>query len=282
MNRRNFITSSAKAAIGISAIGAISILSSCSSKKEESKSDNSFAVLRVSSDPYKSDEKQRFAFAIFNKTVVASKGSIDVTVTSPSKKKTVFKSLAVREKGIEGQGIYSFPIIFNEVGSWNLSTTFKGNSIELAFSVAAQSTAPALGASVPISKTPTNADPLDAEILCTRFKGTCELHDHSVDELLKTKKPFVVIFATPARCRTSYCGPVLDLAREVAKKSSLETVHIEIYKNETTADTLDAVKAWNLPSEPWIFGVNSEGKIDWRLDGAFDKSEIEELFERLK
>lgn len=283
ISRRKFIGTSAKAAIGIGALSAVPLLASCSSNNESSTSSPSkYAALRVSSDPYKSDLEQRFAFSIFEGTEVAASGNLsEVTVTSPSGKKEIVKNVKIRDKGITGQGIYSLPLVFGEAGSWKLDTTFKGNKLDLSFSVAENATAPAIGNVAPISTTPTIAKPLDAEVLCTAFDGTCELHDHSIDEVAKRNNSYVVIFATPARCQTAYCGPVLDLTREVAKEYDYDVIHIEIYKNETTNDTLDAVKTWNLPSEPWIFGIGKDGKVDWRLDGAFDQSEVEELFIRL-
>lgn len=284
ISRRNFIKLISITAAGAGTIGLSGIVGACSSKNETSKVDstNEPVALRVSSDTYKTDLKQRVAFSIFNQDrEVVSTGSVAVTLTSPAGKKQVFDKVQVREKGIPNQGIYSLSAVLNEVGPWKLETNFKNQPLDLTFEVTQVNVAPALASECPTAKTPTNSDPLDAEILCTRFKGECGLHEKSVPELLATKKPFVVIFATPARCQTNYCGPVLDLTREVAQTTSIPVIHIEIYKSETSSETLDAVTDWNLATEPWMFGVTSEGKIDSRLDGAFDKSEIEELFAKL-
>lgn len=258
----------------------VGLLSSCTSDKKD-ETTGPLSILTVSSDPYATDLTQRFAFSIFESSSVASKGSLNVVLESPDGKIKEFTDVSVRDKGIPEQGIFSIPVTFTEPGIWNLSTTFEGEPLELAVKVAESATAPALGSACPDVNTPTQDNPLDAEILCTRFEGTCEFHTKSVPQLLATKKPFVVLFATPARCQTSYCGPVLELTRNVAKNFDLEVVHIEIYPDETSQDVLDAVKKWNLPSEPWLFGVKADGTIDSRIDGAFDQSEIEEAFEAL-
>src|SRR5690606_813352 len=117
-----------------------------------------------------------------------------VTLISPSKKQQNFKNVPLREKGIKGRGLYSIDAKLNEPGSWTVKALHKSKPVELAFSVASTNVAPFHGHACPTSPTPTNANPLDAKILCTRFEGTCELHKKSVPELLASGKPFVVLF----------------------------------------------------------------------------------------
>lgn len=294
MNRRNFLKIISIGAVGAGTLGTSALVASCSGNDEKKSSTNktskskdsgpeaTLAAKRVSSDIYKTSIPQRIAFFIFDKDhQIVSSGKIQVTLTGPSGDKQEFKDVELREKEIKGRGIYSIEANLNEVGPWKLETNFKNQPLDLTFDVAEKSSAPGLEAPCPDSITPTDDDQLDAEILCTRLDGNCGLHKNSVSELLKNKEPFVVIFATPARCQTAYCGPVLDLTRDVANETKLPVIHIEIYKNETSNDVLDAVTKWNLPSEPWMFGITSEGKINTRLDGAFDKIEIEDLFARL-
>lgn len=283
IDRRNFLKSLGIGGAGIALAGSPLLISACSSvKKADSGTETELVALRVSSDLYKTDLKQRFAFSIFDQdSKVASEGKLDVEITSPTSKKQTFKDVEVREKGIPGQGIFSVMAVLDEVGNWEMKTKFKGKQLDLAFAVEQTNIAPALNKPCPTGPTPTEKNPLDATILCTRFDGDCGLHKTDVPSLLNSKKPFVVIFATPARCQTSYCGPVLDLTKEVAKNSDIKAIHIEIYKNETSNDVLDAVSEWGLQTEPWLFGINADGTINSRLDGAFDMSEIEEVFAQL-
>ena len=169
----------------------------------------------------------------------------------------------------------------NETGTWEIKTKHESQPLEFSIAVAEKNIAPFMDDACPTADTPTNSSPLDAKILCTRFDGECGLHKKNVPQLLQSNKPFVVLFATPARCQTNYCGPVVDLALAAKKKFDVEIVHVEIYKDDVSNDVLDAVTAWNLPSEPWMFGVTASGKISNRLDGAFDQSEIEDLIKNL-
>lgn len=280
MQRREFLRKMFIAGAGMATLSSSAILASCASSEKEAESDeDGFVAIRVSSDLYKSVLMQRFAFTIFNTDkTVASSGPVDVEVKSPSGRNTSFTNVKVRESGIKDRGIYSFENDFFEAGNWNITVNFKGSNLDLNVTVNETNVAPGISELVPTIDTPTDINPLDAKILCTSQDGNCGLHKKSVPELLNSKKPFVVLFATPARCQTAYCGPVLDLTKEVASKSNLETVHVEIYKDDISNDVLDAVSTWDLPSEPWLFLVSADGKVLKRLDGAFDKSEVQETY----
>ena len=91
------------------------------------------------------------------------------------------------------------------------------------------------------------------------------------------------MFATPARCQTQYCGPVLDtmLPMVATYSDRIDFVHVEIYKNNQTTDVVPAVGAWGLGGEPWLFGIDSGGLVTARLDGAFDATEIQALLDGL-
>ena len=75
-------------------------------------------------------------------------------------------------------------------------------------------------------------------------------------------KPVAVLFATPARCQSQYCGPVLDSLLPLVGdyQDRVDIVHVDIYKDLRTNETSPTVTAWNLPSEPWLFGVDATGR----------------------
>jgi hypothetical protein len=92
------------------------------------------------------------------------------------------------------------------------------------------------------------------------------------------QKPIVLLFATPALCQSRVCGPVVDIAEQV--KSSYEGdadfIHMEIYNdNELDKGFREQVVKWHLPTEPWVFTIDSEGKIAARIEGAFSARELE-------
>ena len=102
------------------------------------------------------------------------------------------------------------------------------------------------------------------------------------------KKPIILLFATPALCQSRVCGPVVDIAEEVKAENAGKAafIHMEIYRDNTIAPgclegTMPAeecfrpqVLAYRLPTEPWVFAINRNGKIVARLEGAYSKDEL--------
>ena len=84
------------------------------------------------------------------------------------------------------------------------------------------------------------------------------------------------MFATPARCQSRYCGPVLDQLIAVVPQyqDRITPIHVEIYKDLTSND-LDRHRTWlGVCGEPWIFAIDGTGKVTERLGGAFATDEI--------
>ena len=125
--------------------------------------------------------------------------------------------------------------------------------------------------------TPTEADVAgDLSQIDTRVPPDTQ-HEVDFADVLG-QKPIVLLFATPALCQSRVCGPVVDIAEQV--KSSYEGdadfIHMEIYNdNELDKGFREQVVKWHLPTEPWVFTINSEGKIAARIEGAFSARELE-------
>jgi hypothetical protein len=97
------------------------------------------------------------------------------------------------------------------------------------------------------------------------------------------KKPAVLLFATPALCKSRVCGPVEDIAAQVAAQydGKVTFVHQEIYNNNNVQDGFrPQVGKWRLPSEPWAFAIDKQGKIVDRLEGAFSASEMQQAAQK--
>ncbi len=83
------------------------------------------------------------------------------------------------------------------------------------------------------------------------------MHDDDFADVVG-KKPVVLLFATPALCSSRVCGPVADIAEQVKSERGDEASFIlqEIYNdNEVDKGVREQVKAYNLPSEPWLFVI---------------------------
>jgi hypothetical protein len=128
---------------------------------------------------------------------------------------------------------------------------------------------------------------LGTDPLCTRTDDAnkpapCAFHQSSLDQVLGKGKPVIAMFATPARCQSRYCGPVLDqligLAPEYGDR--IVPIHVEIYKDLTSNNLVTATETWLVISgEPWIFAMDGAGNVTGRLSGAFATDEIRTLID---
>ena len=88
-----------------------------------------------------------------------------------------------------------------------------------------------------------------------------------------------LLFATPALCQSRVCGPVVDIAEQVKERTDADVsfIHMEIFEdNQFDKGPREQVQAYNLPTEPWLFVVDSKGTIDTVFEGPFSADELEE------
>jgi hypothetical protein len=98
------------------------------------------------------------------------------------------------------------------------------------------------------------------------------------------KKPIVLLFATPQFCQSRVCGPVVDVAEQLkhayGKKAAF--IHMEIYEdNDPNKGVRPQVQAFHLPSEPWLFAIGTDGKVEDEIDGAFGVKELTRVVKKL-
>ena len=138
--------------------------------------------------------------------------------------------------------------------------------------------------------TPTTANPLDVAQGCTRRVdgqyAPCGMHAVSLDQSLAAGRPVMLSFATPQFCTSAMCGPVVDTIESIRTSrewGDVDWIHVEIYKDYESdrQGLVDAVRTWNLPSEPWLFGIDRSGAVVDRLEGPILPVEVSELAERI-
>jgi hypothetical protein len=237
----------------------------------------------LSGDLYVSDAPQRFAFAMLAKEGFASQGSATLAVAPEGTTPTEFVETTLHEAGLpERRGVYVAELTLDRAGIWDGIADREGDKLPFVFQVKAQADAPTIGANAPLDPSPTPANALGVDPICTR-DPMCELHAQSLDTIVGKGKPVAVLFATPARCQSQYCGPVLDslLPLVADYQDRVDVVHVDIYKDLRTNLTSPTVTAWGLPSEPWLYGVDAAGVITGRLDGAFGQDEMRALLDDL-
>ena len=188
-----------------------------------------------------------------------------------------------------GQGIYTATVQFDREGRWGIlaATTASNKKFEASagINVSTKSLVPELGSKPPVSTTKTTNQLSQLPSITSDPNPNIRLYRTSLHEAIPSGLPTIVVFATPAFCKTSTCGPQLEILSELEfnyrKKANF--VHVEIYDNpnEIQGDISRGVISpevlkWNLPSEPWTFLIDSDGLIYSRFEGFTTFDEIEE------
>jgi hypothetical protein len=98
------------------------------------------------------------------------------------------------------------------------------------------------------------------------------------------KRPIVLLFGTPKFCQSRVCGPVVDVTEqarhEYADKAAF--IQMEIYSdNDPEKGISSQVRAFHLPSEPWLFTIDREGDVSSAIEGAFGAELLTEAIERV-
>jgi hypothetical protein len=139
-----------------------------------------------------------------------------------------------------------------------------------------------VGDKAPRTHTPTKASVGGNVTKIDTRSPPSSMHDEDLANVLG-KKPVVLLFATPALCKSRVCGPVVDIAEQVKAKHDDEAawIHMEIYNdNEVEKGYRPQVVEWKLPTEPWLFTIDRTGRIAARIEGAFSARELEEALKK--
>ena len=109
----------------------------------------------------------------------------------------------------------------------------------------------------------------DRSLLDTR-DPTTDMHEDFAKVV--GKKPVALLFATPQLCESRVCGPVTDIALQMRAKygDEMEFIHPEVFvENNQQKGLRPPLQAFNLPTEPWLFVVDKQGRVTARLEGSF-------------
>jgi hypothetical protein len=151
-----------------------------------------------------------------------------------------------------------------------------------AIDVKDESASPAVGAPAPASQTPTLANAPIAQ-LSTATEPVPELYRSSIAGSIRDGVPFVVAFATPKFCASRTCGPTVDVVDAVRRETAVRTIHVEVYEdNDPNKGVNEWMREWNLPSEPWVFVVGSDGRVAAKFEGSVSVDELAEAVRSAK
>lgn len=179
-------------------------------------------------------------------------------------------------------GVYVGQGTFDKAGEWGVEAVvnqpgFATETQRIGFQVLAKDPSPAVGTQAPHTKTLTLADVNgDRTKISSADVDDRILHQLSIDTAVTNGKPTVILFATPRFCQTRTCGPshqvVMGLAENYADKVNF--IHIEVFKDFDSFEVADAMREWNLESEPWLIFVDANGNIVRKYEGGITNKEI--------
>jgi hypothetical protein len=191
------------------------------------------------------------------------------------------------EKGL--RGYYIGNVDFSEAGELGVEVQLAGGGIEEELrgkvEVKTESTTTAYGEVPPATDTPTIDDVDKLERISTDSTPVPRFYEYSIADALRRGQPSVVVFATPKFCQSAVCAPTLDTVQKVSKGFPNATfVHVEPYELEELPEQLIPVEAmteWKLPTEPWVFVMDSDGKVAEKYEGVMAPEELRSALEKL-
>lgn len=185
------------------------------------------------------------------------------------------------------KAVYVTDIDIDKPGEWRLvalvreGDTYQSVRIP-SLVVGKESKVPQPGDSAPSIHTPTADEVGDLDEIDTRDPHDT-MHEADFADVLG-EKPVVLLFATPLLCQSRVCGPVVDVAEQVKSEfgDEVEFIHMEVFEdNEIEKGIRPQVADFNLRTEPWLYVIDSDGKVSTAIEGAFSVDELEQAVEEV-
>ncbi|MDQ3935743.1 MAG: hypothetical protein M3340_14050 [Actinomycetota bacterium] len=241
--------------------------------------------------------RNRFAFALFDRTrrqigdtpaAVYVAPAVGGAVEGPYRAR--YQSLEVADRhrsetvqrdGDAARSIYVADIPFRGEGEYEVlgvtqldQRVVGGTPVKV--SVGYSRRPPTVGQAVPRVHTPT-ADEVGSLAEIDTREPPSTMHEDDLADVLG-RRPVMLLFATPRLCRSRVCGPVVDVMEQVKSErpAGAAYIHMEIWNgNSRDQGQRPQVRAFGLPSEPWLFAIDARGRVAARIEGAFGVREAE-------
>ncbi|MFN8620243.1 MAG: hypothetical protein U0869_05800 [Chloroflexota bacterium] len=202
-----------------------------------------------------------------------------------------------------GRGLYRTNVDFTCAGEWGLRVSAQlpapsgspagaspqAVTASVIFDVLPAGTVPAIGSAAPQSDSLTATTLDEVKKISTDDDPDLDFYSHTIKQAVTSGKPSAILFATPAFCQTATCGPTLDHVKAIAKdfKEQVIFVNVEPYQLKETPNGLQpaldadghlqpvqAVTEWGLPTEPYLFIVDKDGKVFAEFEGILGEDEV--------
>jgi hypothetical protein len=208
--------------------------------------------------------------------------------------KPQYRSSTTTDDPDAANSVYVADVDFPKAGSYRVtalaeldgrkvSTTSFGAKVE---KPGAEGLPPAVGEAAPNVATPTLSDVAgDAARISTRQPAAEDLLQTNLKDVYG-KKPVALLFATPALCQSRVCGPVVDVMEQVRAETKGDDVAFianEIYnENRVDRGLRPEPAAYRIPTEPWLFVLDGQGRVADRIEGAFSAEELKAAIRKAK
>jgi hypothetical protein len=286
MNRRAFLSRGIALGVGAAAW-------SCSKGKKSSSPGESQVSVAVTAQVGLAAGDTRNGISVFRGQTPYVPKRLAARLVPPNGQP--FEVTLQREKVLFGSGgsepatavtdIYVFRHDF-DAGIWQVQAIADNKPSVAVFQVDAKSPSPSVGGRAIASQSPTVSDPRGVNPICTRTPP-CSMHDMTIAQAISSRKPSIVVFATPRFCTSRTCGPSVDIVQSVKKQvgAKVNFVHIEVFRNAQVALTphgdAPTFAEWKLATEPWTYFIGADGVIKDRWLGAFGPDELATAVEAL-
>lgn len=195
-----------------------------------------------------------------------------------------FESVGSSTSGRASTAVYVTHTSFDRAGKWgaeiDLPRGGKKHSIQTIFDVTSRSVTPAIGAAAPRSRNPT----ISQEPVSMLDSGVPPdtMHRVSIANAIARHRALVVLFASAAYCGTFQCGAEIAAVQSLERQyhGSADFVHIDVFRDARPPHLSATAAQWHIPSQPWVFIVNRQGKIAGKFEGPASTSELASVLQR--
>lgn len=202
--------------------------------------------------------------------------AIETLATKPA-----FRALTTASDPDAASVVYATHVNFPSDGEWRIAALIRqGDELTATLlpsaDVGSFARVPRVGQKAPLIHTQTPADVGgDLSKITTRIPPDTQNRVDYAEAY--GREPIVLLFATPQFCQSRVCGPVVDVAEQLKQiyGDKAAFIHEEIYKdNDPNNGVRPQVRAFHLPSEPWLFAIDRSGRIEAEIEGAFGVEEL--------
>ena len=191
------------------------------------------------------------------------------------------------------RGLYTTEMTFDRAGAWALDITAPQRdgaqvTVTLPFTVREATSAPAVGAPAPRSRSKTLQDVSRLEELSTGSRIDPDLYRLTIAQAAASNRATVIVFASPAFCTNEVCGPQVEVLQELKEryKGQANFIHVDLYENPqeiqgniNIARISRVVEEWRLPSIEWTFVLDRQGTVAARFEAFSTFDEVQRALE---